>query len=317
MLLKFIWVIKMDVWKCFDSHKLILRSYLNEVTEDNYEELLKKIYRYIKSVTPMYDLGYRMHDAYEFLREYSFYADEKFSNKRILDISIPFDIYECKDNIVEFIVHTTRKNLIDRHGIHYHYTNDLWNINFENDCRIAAEYVKKLCETYNVKCYMLSIYPGYENEIKLYKGSGFHYANIIQCNGQYYLIDCTYSQFFYTNRNNIDRLGVVNLQTCNVGTFMLMSEKGKKIAISLLQNGFVKLDEETFKIYLDAFTISFRNGLFYEETNDFSYISSYSFDDYMRFFEKKDNQINHEGQQNLGYQKRTLKNPNLHFEKRN
>ena len=72
----------------------------------------------------------------------------------------------------------------------------------------------------------------------------------------------------------------------------------------------------TMKTYLDAFTISFRNGLYYENTLDFSYTTEYSLDDYIRFIHGDDNQINHEDKLYLGYQSKPLKNYKLNFKKR-
>ena len=41
-----------------------------------------------------------------------------------------------------------------------------------------------------------------------------------------------------------------------------------------------------------------------KKTNDYSYETNYTPEDYINFLEKKDNQINHEGREVLGYQKR-------------
>lgn len=98
---------------------------------------------------------------------------------------------------------------------------------------------------------------------------------------------------------------------------MLMTEKGRKIANTLISDGYIELNDEVFKTYLDAFTISFRNGLYYENTLDFSYTTEYSLDDYIRFIHGDDNQINHEDKLYLGYQSKPLKNYKLNFKKDN
>lgn len=97
---------------------------------------------------------------------------------------------------------------------------------------------------------------------------------------------------------------------------MLMQNNGVNISKSILQDGYIVLNEDVFKTYLDAFTISFRNGLYYEETNDFSYTTKYTIDDYIIFLNGYDSQINHEIKDTLGYQKRPLKNYQLSFHKR-
>ena len=103
---------------------------------------------------------------------------------------------------------------------------------------------------------------------------------------------------------------------CKAGVYMLMTEDSKKIANELLSNGYIEINEETLKIYLDPFAISFRNGLYYEQTQDFSYTTDYDADDYMEFLWGNDNQLNYEDQNCLGYQNRPLKNPNMNFNKR-
>ena len=97
---------------------------------------------------------------------------------------------------------------------------------------------------------------------------------------------------------------------------MLMSEERKKIAQKILKDGYIKLTPNVLKYYLDGFTNFYRNGTYYEETNDFSYEPTYQDSDYMAFLEGKDNQLNHEKEKYLAYQKLPLKNPNLNFHKR-
>lgn len=108
----------------------------------------------------------------------------------------------------------------------------------------------------------------------------------------------------------------MNVGGCKPGVYMLMTEKGEKIANKLIRDGYVKLNEETLKLYLDSFTISFRNGLYYERTKDFSYTTDYTVDDYLDFLWGNDNLLNYEGRDYLGFQKRPLKDANTSFRKR-
>ena len=87
---------------------------------------------------------------------------------------------------------------------------------------------------------------------------------------------------------------------------MIMSEERKKVAEVLLKRGWIELDQNVFKHYMDGFAISFRNGLYYEQTNDFSYTTNYTASDYEKFLFGADTQILHEGDEVLGYQKRPL-----------
>ena len=223
-------------------------------------------------------------------------------------------VSHSSNDIIDKLVFDTRKYLLLEHG----FTNDFSkfkNIDLTNYCHKSSMFIKKICDKNKIKSYILPIYPGYCENNRLYNGNGYHFANIIKNNNRHYLVDVTYSQFFYTVRNNLDRLGIVGTGGCNPGVFMLMTENGRKIANSLITNGYIELNDEVFKVYLDAFTISFRNGLYYENTLDFSYTTAYSVDDYIRFLHGDDNQINYEGKINLGYQKKPLKNYELNFKK--
>ena len=107
----------------------------------------------------------------------------------------------------------------------------------------------------------------------------------------------------------------MGISGCNPGVFMLMSNQGYKIADKIINDGYIELNDEIFKVYLDAFTVSFRNVLYYEETNDFSYTTNYTVDDYIRFLNGDDSQINHENRLYLGYQSIPLKNYKINFKR--
>ena len=66
------------------------------------------------------------------------------------------------------------------------------------------------------------------------------------------------------------------------------------------------MNEENIKNYFDGFAISFRNGTFYDLTEDYSYTTNYSPYDYLRFINGYDSQYHHEGEEVLGYQRKKL-----------
>ncbi len=102
-------------------------------------------------------------------------------------------------------------------------------------------------------------------------------------------------------RNILSRIGLIGLSGCDPGIFMYMDPQRKKVAETLLKNGFIKVTKESLKCYLDGFTLSFRNINYYEKTNDYSFQTPYTFEDYLRFLKREDDQIKHEGKENLGY----------------
>ena len=60
------------------------------------------------------------------------------------------------------------------------------------------------------------------------------------------------------------------------------------------------------KYYLDGFAISFRNGLYYDETGDYSFTTPYTFDEYIDFLNGKDSQVKREGKLVLGYHEKPV-----------
>ena len=60
------------------------------------------------------------------------------------------------------------------------------------------------------------------------------------------------------------------------------------------------MTDENIKNYFDGFSLSFRNGTFYDLTEDYSYETPYSPNDYILFINGYDSQYHHEGEEVLG-----------------
>lgn len=301
--------------RLFVEHEQVLLSFMKRINKENYLDVFSEMYKYVKSITNDYCLyDGTMHDSYYDLLNCLLVCEENFYGRKSLLVPVDLDFYD-EDNFIDRLVYNTRNCLITD-LVFEGFRGKLSDIDFTDKCVIASKYVRNFCEEDGISNYNLEIYPGYDANEKLFDGSGYHFANIIKYNGEYYLVDVTYPQFFYDVRGNLDRLGIVDFSCCNVGAFVLMDEERVNVAITLLRDGYIKLDEKVFKAYLDSFTISFRNGLFYEDTEDFSYTTSYSIEDYIKFLTGEDNQIGHEGRENLGYQKIPLRNSQLDFRKR-
>ena len=117
------------------------------------------------------------------------------------------------------------------------------------------------------------------------------------------MVDITYSQFFKLDKNILNRIGAINFLGCSTGIFMNMTGSRKNVANNLLEKGFIKIENEVMKDYLDGFALSYRNGLYYETTNDYTFKTNYSNEDYLNFLIHNDNQINHENEKFLDIQK--------------
>ena len=296
--------------------------------------VIEKLNSYYEEMSKEKDNVSKMKEVYEFVKESLpyFYSEGELSYyygrviglvmtceaqlpKTFITESNPNFNYDDDDSIYNFlpvdklmdnIVLKTRKELL-----RYHFSRNpnesIKRQCFTNDCYDSSGIVQEICDDNDIKSYRIEIHPGFSSKANLCNGSGFHYFNILKVNNKYYLIDCTYRQFFKTKGNFLDKIGLLNMQGCLPGTFILMDKEREEVAKKLLRDGWIELDEKKLKTYLDAFAISYRNGIYYETTNDYSFTANYTIDDYIRFLKGEDNQINHEGKESLGHQKRPAK----------
>ena len=139
---------------------------------------------------------------------------------------------------------------------------------------------------------------------------------IVEIENKNYIVDCTYRQFFRADTNNIDRLGVIGLCGCDPGVFMMQNKDRKRVALTLLKSGWIECTKENFKHYLDGFTLSFRNGLYYDWLGEIDYSVGYTVDDYLDFLTGDDFITNYEPLEGLGEQEYPLKNKGLKFRKK-
>ena len=311
---------KMEYYLQLRKYCKNLEKYSEFVTKSNNINNLKQLYKTVKEVSNEFYLDGEICKIYNELKSIVLTTEKTFYNKKFLiKEKNLFDIADVpilsKDSneleLLEYLVYEGRKELlIDCYGI-----NLLSNINginlnnytFVNQCPYSSKIVKDLCDDLNIESYIIEIQPGYTKKQYIFNGSRFHFANIIRLDNKYFLIDLTYKQFFDSAATLIEKIGLMNYLPPRLGVYMMMETQRKKLAESIINDGFIELTESTFKTYMDGFTISFRNGLYYENTNDYSYTTNYSTKDYENFLTGQDNQIKHEGRENLGYQKRPLK----------
>ena len=191
---------------------------------------------------------------------------------------------------------------------------ELDQIDLTNKCQIVSLNVLNECKKMGIKCRIVKIAPGFNDKEKLYAGNGEHYFNIIEINGKSYLIDLTYKQFFNTDMSNIlSRMGIVKLLPCSLGTYMTIDNERRSLATTLINKGWIKLNTNSLKRYCDGFTLSVRNGLYYEIIGNVNYQTEYTDDDYYDFLNGKDDLFKHEPREGLGIQMRPLKNPYIRF----
>ena len=236
------------------------------------------------------------------------YYDSKFVGKSSSDFKTIIDK-------IEYIVWFTRTRLLDTVRDEFGTDVDFNKLHLCNQCQLSSNVVKLVCDTMGIKCEKIKLDPAFTNKVRLYNGNGFHYFNIVWIDNKKFIVDCTYRQFFRTDTNLIDRLGVLGLNGCYPGIYMMQNESRKKTALELLKNGYVEYTSENMKNYLDGFTLSYRNGLYYEWLGKVDYNVSYTLDDYKRFILGEDSLLNYEPVECLGVQEIPLNNYRLNFSK--
>lgn len=297
-----------------DKHIEQLKALWHHTTKSsNIENDLINIYRFIKRISPIYYKNGHMSEEYEKLMQTMIDENDARMPHLYIDKTLPrfsssdetLSMFPTRTELLDYIVHTTRAKLLRYSQL------PIQDVDFRDQCFTAGIIVKELCYKLGIEEHYYEINPGYSKIDKLMLGNGYHVFNIINFGGDMYLIDCTYRQFFTLEGNVLERMGIPYSGGCYVGVFMMMNKERLQLAQKLIRDGWIKLDDELFKTYLDGFTLSYRNGLYYEQTKDFSFTTPYTIDDYANFLNNKDNQINHEGIEVLGYQLRPLENPQM------
>lgn len=216
---------------------------------------------------------------------------------------------------LKYIVWNSRKLLLKQLREAIDKSIDFSKCSLINQCERASIIVDEICRHLGVKSSIMKILPAYTNEIELYNGSGFHFFVLIVLEGKTYIVDCTYRQFFTLDINIIERLGIMGIRGCNPGVYMLQNESRKNTALNLLKHGFLEVTDENLKNYLDGFTLSFRNGLYYDRLGEVDYNVDYTVDQYLDFLNGLDSMLNYEDLDCLGEQEYPLQNFGLSFRK--
>lgn len=287
---------------------------------DDVEEkvrIIKDLYAYMKEIsTEFYSEEKNEFVCFENLIQLLCCCEETLGNKCIIDISTNSNQHNTskkEENIVNEIVNLTRKSLLNLLTMNGSYSHPFDFYDLENYCEISCDNTISICNDMSIKCSKIKIPYGFTNNLLLFNGKGFHCFTILEINKTKYLVDCTYKQFFLLKKCILDRIGIPCLGGCYAGSFMLMTDRRRKVAEKILKDGWILLTEEVFKDYMDGFMLSWRNGIYYELIQDFSYKTPYTAEDYWRFLNEKDDLLNYEKRLTLGFQEMPLKNPKCHL----
>jgi len=294
------------------ENKQFIDKFSYVINKDNYSHVLDGLYRYMKMETEGYYKDGHMLPEYNSVLEALLFVEETSHYRKVFNFDMPVLYNDDKrpDNYLDKLVFDARREIIKFHDRKKIDTNQ---IDYTNKCITASQEVLRSCIDDGIKAYIIKIYPGFKKGNIIESDLNCHYFNIVFYNNKAYLVDLTYAQFFHQEKNVFNRLGVVGLDGCGVGAYMMQNEKTKSIVEKIIKDGYIQLNEDIFKTYLDAFTLSFRNGLYYENNDITCFDVDYTVDDYLKFFRGEDNQINREGLENLGKQRKPLKNHEIDF----
>lgn len=280
---------------------------------------LKELYDYVKIISPDFVFeDDKIRSNFARIAKFVEDTEETLPNDFLIQPSIQKfrDIKitpESKpEEILEFIVAVARKRLCHTIG----FENDISKFEVQDlrrQCQGMSFFIGDLAKYLGYKVAVKVIEPGYLISSHLYIRGGDHAFVLIYFEDRCFLIDCTYSQFFLVKRCLIEKTGIMRVKNAQAGYFMMLTEERKKVAEKLLRDGWIELTGDTLKHYLDGFTLSYRNGIYYEKTDDFSFTTPYTVDTYMDFISYCGDMLDYEKEETLGYQYRPLKNPKMKF----
>ncbi len=286
-------------------------------SEEEKIRILKSAYSYTKKIASQFYDGQSMSPLFIECRRKLISLEDELPNQFILNVSPKFEskpMPSSEENMIQNLVFKARKILF-QYAKFRGETKPFEQIDFMNYCSYAAHVIHGLCRSFHLPCVEMVIYPAFCKEAFLYGGCGFHYFCFLH-GQQNYIVDITYSQFFLLRRSLLERIGIPGFAGCAPGIFMMMDEGRKNLAMKILQDGYFLVQEDTLKQYLDGFAICNRNGIYYEETQDFSFTTDYTFFDYIDFLRGKDHQLAHEPSKHLGLSLRPLQPFDLKIEPR-
>ena len=288
----------------------VIRKYINVKFGEMKSQFsnLEELYRYVRSIQNEYFIDGNLSNDFNYITRYLKKAEEDIPKEFIIESS-PINNHEFNSDEEEklgYIIYNVRSQILGNN------LNDPLTDKYSYSSNLVSRYAREL----DIDSRRVIIYPGFTKEHNLlHFGSGYHAFNIVTINNKKYIVDLTYRQFFLRDKSSLERIGVCSLFNTMPGRFMTLNDSRKRTALELLKNGYIEMTDENVKNYFDGFALSYRNATYYEDTLDFSFTTNYTPYDYIRFINGEDSQLNHEGIDRLGYQKKVLRNPNIRFSK--
>ncbi len=204
------------------------KAYLNVV-----EEYFNKIYRYVEENIDDIDSNTlaRIHGLENSLHNFiiSFTPD----------MDAPNEVADGEEYLLKTIVYFTRKQLVKNESV------DFSSDSLRKYDEEANKYVKDMCDRLGLLCISFNISDVFGIPKK-------HNVSLVKVDDNYYLVDCTYQQYFLQGQNFRKRYlkSASHIVTCEVGSRILYRNHGG--ALELLEKGFIRSDDEIFGDYFST-----------------------------------------------------------------
>ena len=208
--------------------KLVREEYLEAV-----EEYFDSIYKYIEDNREELDASTlaRIRSLESSMDEFivPFYTKEK----------APNEVENSDEYLLETIVYFTRKQLRVKESVEFE-TDSL-----RKQDKLASELVKDMCERLGLPNTSINI-------SRLFDIPKNHNINFVKVDKRFYLIDCTYQQYFLIGQNYQTRFlpSSEGILTRELGSRIL--DRNSSGAVKLLEKGFISTEDPMFKDYFDV-----------------------------------------------------------------
>lgn len=224
-----------------EKTEIAINEYLKSVKKgSNIKVYLNVVRKYFKDI---YDYIAENYDSVSSNDVARIHGLENILNEFIInfntDLNAPNEVENSDEYLLKTIVYFTRKQLIKNESV------DFSSDTLRKYDMTATNYVKDMCSRLGLLCYKVNI----KNAFNIPKD---HNINIVKVDDLYYLVDCTYQQYFTIGQNFKERYlkSASHIETTEVGSRILYRNHGG--ALELLEKGFVRCDDEIFGDYFDT-----------------------------------------------------------------
>lgn len=185
-----------------------------------------------------------------------------------MEYIINFDIENKDGNLLEKLIHKARM-IIEK-------DNDIKASALVNKCDYASNIMSLLLDEENIDYSIKNTVDILGNDVL------GHQFVVVYLDDNSYIVDLTYLQFFIKDRcqaNLFKEVEGVTIISPDPGYYYVDNKDMMDVAMSILQRGYVKLDEKSAKAYLDSFYLTRRGRRFDIDIKASTYLNALNMKD--------------------------------------